>query len=950
MKKILSLFSLLLSFTLISVYSFAQVNTVSGTVVNSATKEKVGAVSVTVKEGTTGTFTDDKGNFKLTVAKFPATLIFSSIGYELQEVTVNSASDKVAVDFKPASSLGQEIVVAASRVSEKILVSPVSIERLGTASIRNAAAPDYYDIVKTLKGVDVVNSSLTFSSLTTRGFNGSGNPRFNQFTDGMDNQAPGLNFSVGSIVGPSELDVDNAELLQGASSALYGSGGMNGTLLVTSKNPFKYQGVSAEVKAGIMHVNDPAAAASPYYNAAVRWGQKVNDKFAFKMDLSYMTAKDWVASDTTNYTGVGNQGFTIPGTRASDPNYNGVNVYGDETSANMQDVANSVQNQIQQGVLAATGGTFDLVSNMNTFLPVNATPQQIQQYIGNLPAQLQPYASQLVPFNLGLRAGIIPDQNVSRTGYAEKDIINSTTKVMRLNGGLFYKITPRTELSAVANYSTGNSVYTGSDRYALKNLEIGQYKLEIRNDKWFVRAYTTQENSGDAYNATVNTQLFNEAWKPSTTWFPEYVGNYVQSFALTGNAAASFANARAAADIGRPVPGTAQFSKVFDSVAAIPIPNGGKFLDRTSLYQLDGQYNFGDAIKFAEVTVGGSYRLYRLNSQGTLFADTTGPINTTEYGAYLQLSKKFFDDVLKLTVSGRYDKNENFDGKFTPRVSAVIKAAEGQYLRLSYQNAYRFPSNQNQWINLNVGDGRLIGGLPSLREFYHFDTNPPVNPLTGQIQQFGTYKPESVNSYEAGYKALVNKNLLVDVYGYFSKYQDFIGRINVAQSKTGNPQDIDPTNPNTYTGFSVSVNSPNKVNTYGCGISVDYLIGNNYNVSINWSNDNIDNADPTFVTYFSTPQNRANISLGNSGLGRKKVFGFNVLWRWQDAYYTQSDFKQGINTAFSTLDAQVSYKLMKTKSMIKIGATNLLNHYYTTAYGNPSIGGLYYVSLAYNVF
>ena len=55
------------------------------------------------------------------------------------------------------------------------------------------------------------------------------------FVDGMDNQAPGLNFSVGAIIGLSELDVDNLELLSGASSALYGPGGMNGTLLMTSK-------------------------------------------------------------------------------------------------------------------------------------------------------------------------------------------------------------------------------------------------------------------------------------------------------------------------------------------------------------------------------------------------------------------------------------------------------------------------------------------------------------------------------------------------------------------------------------------------------------------------------------------------------------------------------------------------------------------------------------------
>jgi outer membrane cobalamin receptor len=53
----------------------------------------------------------------------------------------------------------------------------------------------------------------------------------------------------------TDLDVDNIEVLSGASSVLYGSGGMNGTVLISSKNPFKYQGLSYNIKQGIMHVD-----------------------------------------------------------------------------------------------------------------------------------------------------------------------------------------------------------------------------------------------------------------------------------------------------------------------------------------------------------------------------------------------------------------------------------------------------------------------------------------------------------------------------------------------------------------------------------------------------------------------------------------------------------------------------------------------------------------------
>src|SRR5205814_6544570 len=119
---------------------------------NSVSKESVSAVSITVKGSGSGTFTDDKGNFKLSTTKqFPLTLVISSIGYALKEVTVNSASEYVEVNLEPSNILGQEVVVAATRVPERILESPVSIERISAANIRNAPAANFYDLVATLK-------------------------------------------------------------------------------------------------------------------------------------------------------------------------------------------------------------------------------------------------------------------------------------------------------------------------------------------------------------------------------------------------------------------------------------------------------------------------------------------------------------------------------------------------------------------------------------------------------------------------------------------------------------------------------------------------------------------------------------------------------------------------------------------------------------------------------
>src|SRR5215471_11274117 len=288
MRKSYCYLATLLMAGIFSIAAFGQNVTISGTVRNSATSDSLAFVSVAIKGTNQGTSTKENGEFKLTVAKLPVTLVFTAVGFEEKEVTVNSATAAVSVDLNPAATLGTEVVVAATRTPQRILEAPVSIKRMNVHDIRSAPAPVYYDAVRNLKGVDLTTSSITFTTPSTRGFNGSGNLRFNQLIDGIDNQAPGLNFSVGSIVGPTSLDVDNMELLQGASSALYGSGGMNGTLLISSKDPFKYQGLSFQIKQGVMHINDTRHDASPFYDWSLRWGKQINDKWAFKISTQYI--------------------------------------------------------------------------------------------------------------------------------------------------------------------------------------------------------------------------------------------------------------------------------------------------------------------------------------------------------------------------------------------------------------------------------------------------------------------------------------------------------------------------------------------------------------------------------------------------------------------------------------------------------------------------------------
>jgi outer membrane receptor protein involved in Fe transport len=930
MKYLIKAFGLLFLCLLFRSGVFSQAASVSGKVVNAETKEGIPAASVVLKGAGSGTFTDSHGDFKLNIdGVFPVTLIISSVGYETKEAVADQSGQTLEIELNPSSSIGTEVVVSATRSRIRSLESPVSIERLNSMEIHQVPAPSFYDAIGNLKGVDVVTSSIMFKTMGTRGFMGSGNLRVNQLVDGMDNQAPGLNFSVGNIVGLNELDVDNVEVLPGASSALYGSGGMTGTILMTSKDPFKYQGLSVLIKQGVNHLGDDNSKAAPYYDWMARYAKAFNNKFAFRISAEYTQAKDWMVSDYRNFSAL--KGQPVPGDRSL-PDYNGVNSYGDESAY------------------------FNVKDQLNNASAAYAAAAQAAANAGDaaLAAQYQAMAVQA-----GQLAAVTPaNSGVSRTGYNENALTDYKAYNFKGSAGLFYRITDNTTVSLSGNYGATNTIYQGTDRYSLRNVGIGQYKAEVTGKRFYVRAYTTQENAGDSYDMVAAATLLNEAYAPTkTVWAPNYLGAYGQAFGAALGAGqtpdqayvTASAAARAYADANRLQPGTPAFNKSLDSLKQLAIPNGGKFNDKTNLYVGEGMYNFSDLIKWADITVGASTREFVLNSHGTIFADTAGTIKINETGAFAQVQKGFFENLLKITLAGRYDKNSNFKGRFTPRVTAVFRIATDNFIRASFQTAYRFPSTQNQYINLQTGSARLIGGLPQFIDAYGLRSNTYDTAALGNYSRTGTvpeqyqfkeFKPESVASWELGYKGLIAKKLLIDIYGFYARYTDFIGLTVLVK----NPLTQGQTAANT---FGIYTNSGNKVNTIGAGVGLEYALPAGFRASGNLAYNDISNNDANVLTQFNTPKVKFNISVANYSIA--KYYGFNLSYRWQQSYTYESSFISGTTPAFGTLDGQISMKIPKVHGTIKIGATNILNRYYVDAIGNAQIGGLYYIGLGYNL-
>jgi outer membrane receptor protein involved in Fe transport len=993
----------------LSTWATAQSTSVSGKVVDENNDPVIGA-TIQLKGKEIGTQADEEGNFFFKVNQAPPfTVVVSSIGMMSKEFQITADGQVLDVQLVAEGfTFGDAVVVSASRVEEKILEAPVTIEKLDAIAIRQSATVDYYDELTKLKGVHTNQGSLSFTSINTRGFASIANTRFVQLMDGMDNAAPLLNFPTGNIVGISELDILNVELVPGAASALYGPNAFNGILLMQSKSPFDYQGLSAMVKLGFNHSNgadnpffpsnrgyeygmpyqrnfNPMA---PNYTAAIRYARAFNDRFAFKFNFSYFSAQDWPANDysTDRVTGL-NDSAAI-----SSPRFDGMNSYGDEV------------------LIPVAGG-------------------------------------------------------ITRTGWREEDLLQ-TRQASSLKGdvSLHYKLGDNAELIGSYRIGSGNSIYQGSERYQLNNFIQHFAKLELKGSNYFVRAYGSFTDDGDSYNLTALGSFASERIFPTAVYDPIFnrvpggwataynfaygdpanpanlanllpallAGtptqgpgdhNFARTFAdgggfsqlsanqltnleglLYGVLATSLAplnptpqQIQAATDHmiqyttggSRPMPGDSSFTSAINAVRNGLFQRGGAgFIDASRLYHIEGNYDFSEWTgKYVDILVGGNVRRYSLFTDGTVFNEgvldtATGTvsnsrINIDEFGIYAQFSRRFFDDRLKLQGSLRYDKNQNFAGQFSPRLSVVFSAgAKRQHnFRASFQTGFRNPDTQAQFIYFPTSVV-LLGGTPANAAQYNVYNTPVItetslirfnasdlDPNTPGLQKDSSLidtivvdyiKPEQLTAYEIGYKTIWGGKFFLDANFYYNVYNNFQSQVNVRNIQPaqhlGQNVGLDRSG---FTTFRAYTNQAATITSWGASLGFMYklpkgfTLGGNYSYA-DFSVDSTETANG-FQPGFNTPNNRFNVSLEQRN-ELLKNFGFNISYRWQESFYWENAFGSGMVPAYGQLDAQINYTIKKWKTMIKIGATNLVGPEFVTNTGGPFVGRMAYISFTYDEF
>ncbi len=948
----LSLFLILL--TTLSVW--AQQTIYSGTVTDAANNSPLPGVSILVKGRPIGTITDREGKFTLTTDVAPPfTLAFSFVGYGRKEIAVTGNMTSLAIQLTEESILTDEVVVSASRVAESITKAAVTVEKLGVRQFQNSPAASPFDALQNVKGVDLLTQSLTFKSVNLRGFGANNNNRFLQLTDGMDNRSPGLGFGFGNVAGISDLDVESIELIPGASSALYGPDALQGLMLTRSKNPFEFQGLSAQVKVGVNNVGKANFGAKPYTDLAIRYAKSFG-KFAIKGSFQRLAGTDFIADDYSDRSTSARSPFW-----ATDPSRGGV----------------------------ATGIGYVPNNDPNTNLQYDGVNIYGDEIGGN-------NSSFTYPANFANPA--LAGKAVTRTGYTELDVLGNNGKVFnnRANISAHYKITPKIEASIGWYYGNGNLIRTAGFREYIPDYQRHQFKAEIRGDNFFLRAYTTHQRA-EGWSIGQAAAAINNTWKPTSAWATDFATAYAANGGAIGAA-------RATADQGRYLPGSAEFNSVRDQytntfnnqfIPGSTTVRGLRYKDNSTLNHIEGMYNFANQIRFVDLLVGGSFRRYLLNTGGTAVTLKSDGSEYTidEYGAYAQAAKeiRFSPTVtFKPTVAVRYDKNQYFNGGFTPRASGVLNVGVHNF-RASWQSAFRNPSPGQLFTVPAAGRSGDVGGSQVAAQTAGLFSNPAylsndvadytAGRLTADQLNSRTYDPsrfttEKIKTWEVGYKTLVSNKLYVDLFYFHSKYTDFIAAQTFYQLLTpgGGPAAL--SNPANYRLLQINFNNFNEIYAQGAGIGLEYGLGRGYTLSGNYAyqvgtvtlrdaqgnvrknragEDVIKRkmSDPDVAqlgrNFFISPENRYNVSLSNTRISGTNI-GFNVTYRWTDRTW----FEQGTTAgdvwlpSWSSLDAQVSYKVPTLKSVVKLGGTNILNKYYAQGYSLARIGGLYYVSITFD--
>jgi outer membrane receptor protein involved in Fe transport len=236
-------------------------------------------------------------------------------------------------------------------------------------------------------------------------------------------------------------------------------------------------------------------------------------------------------------------------------------------------------------------------------------------------------------------------------------------------------------------------------------------------------------------------------------------------------------------------------------------------LTESLLRDINGKYKL-------ELMYGFDFREYIVVPDGNYFINPEKDGENLHYwkaGGFVQATKYFFKNKLKLNAILRVEKNKYFNAKFSPRIAAVYSPVEQHNFRAAFQVGYRFPSLFEAFSNINSGGVKRVGGLPvissgifensylrkSIDDFQAavnqdvnnngISLNDAIIKNEGSLKKnpYTYIQPEHVKCFEAGYRGVFwNEKFLVDIDFYYNIYENLMAQVEANIPKTSDPDSI----------------------------------------------------------------------------------------------------------------------------------------------------------------
>ncbi len=221
---------------LLSLQAFSQ-TLIKGKLLDENGKEPLIGASVTIKGTSTGVVTNNEGAFELNFSEsFPVTLLFSYIGYQAIEKTLEK-NEVISIRLQPTNQSLEEVVVTSRRRKEAVQDIPIPIAVLNASQIENSQSFNVNRVKELVPSVQLYSSNPRNTTLNIRGLGST----FGLTNDGID---PGVGFYVDGVyyARPAAttldfIDIEQIEVLRGPQGTLFGKNTTAGAFNISTRKP-----------------------------------------------------------------------------------------------------------------------------------------------------------------------------------------------------------------------------------------------------------------------------------------------------------------------------------------------------------------------------------------------------------------------------------------------------------------------------------------------------------------------------------------------------------------------------------------------------------------------------------------------------------------------------------------------------------------------------------------